>query len=737
MKNLILVLLALFFTLETFSQTIYKREKNFNFGDGSGNRVINFDRNPDGDTVSLTADTALFRLVINKDIYGQGNLLIDGASQFNSPLTLAADLLMTGTGALDLPVGTDLQRPISPNSGMIRFNSDSVSFEGYDGSAWGSLGGGLGAPEIYFVYDFEGAVDAADFTCDANLSVANDTTTPLWGNKSIILLQGATPPSVGAKCVGPNIAVPLGARGKRHIVKIPVVNGHNADEIAVNIYDVTNSVELGQAPLSVSSEAKYQQLIFQTNSTTENIRVEYEVLVQNASATAEFDNIYGQDRLDPVDIYASSEPVAYTPSSSAGFGTLAATNLKWARSGSYLLLTGNFTTGTVAASTANIALPNGLTIANGTPRVVGSYFRSTSSNTHGGAVLATAGDSFLEFSTNGVFGGDTVSAVSAANGDTIATTGGVVHFSSVAIPIAGWADKENFVAIKGFTANDISNTNDGFTFIADSSGVVSNEPDGLNWISGNGTIPTTGTYTYTVADGTFSSAPNCQVVEQDIGSTGNACYKDSRTTANEIWVSCYQRISGAAVNQAHSVSCSKSGDRIKESERVVLFKEGLYAPKCYLSDQKGNGTSGGSVSAGSYSARVLNSAVGDCSFLSLANGTTGTDGTANVINLPSGEYQVECSAPCFMCSDHRIKMVLDPLGTPSNAAFGTSEYSRSASDASQTRSTMRTSFPLTSQTQIQLQHFASAAGGGASGFGVATAAPDGEVYSECSITKLK
>ena len=83
MKNLILVLLALFFTLETFAQTIYKREKNFNFGDGSGNRVINFDRNPDGDTVSLTADTALFRLVINKDIpsysivYNERDLTID------------------------------------------------------------------------------------------------------------------------------------------------------------------------------------------------------------------------------------------------------------------------------------------------------------------------------------------------------------------------------------------------------------------------------------------------------------------------------------------------------------------------------------------------------------------------------------------------------------------------------------------------------------------------------------
>ena len=45
------------------------------------------------------------------------------------------------TGSLVLPVGTVAERPGAPTRGMIRYNSDDTTFEGYDGTAWGSLGG--------------------------------------------------------------------------------------------------------------------------------------------------------------------------------------------------------------------------------------------------------------------------------------------------------------------------------------------------------------------------------------------------------------------------------------------------------------------------------------------------------------------------------------------------------------------------------------------------------------------
>lgn len=70
--------------------------------------------------------------------------------------TFTGDVLLSGTGVLDLPVGTTAQRPGSPNSGMIRFNTDLTTFEGYNGSAWGSIGGGAtggGADQVFLEND--------------------------------------------------------------------------------------------------------------------------------------------------------------------------------------------------------------------------------------------------------------------------------------------------------------------------------------------------------------------------------------------------------------------------------------------------------------------------------------------------------------------------------------------------------------------------------------------------------
>ena len=47
----------------------------------------------------------------------------------------------SATGSSVVAAGTTAQRDGSPSAGMLRFNSTATSFEGYDGSAWGSIGG--------------------------------------------------------------------------------------------------------------------------------------------------------------------------------------------------------------------------------------------------------------------------------------------------------------------------------------------------------------------------------------------------------------------------------------------------------------------------------------------------------------------------------------------------------------------------------------------------------------------
>jgi len=60
-------------------------------------------------------------------------------------LTVSGNILMTGTGVLDIPVGTTAQRPGSANTGMFRYNSTLNQFEGYSSTGWGAIGGGAGA----------------------------------------------------------------------------------------------------------------------------------------------------------------------------------------------------------------------------------------------------------------------------------------------------------------------------------------------------------------------------------------------------------------------------------------------------------------------------------------------------------------------------------------------------------------------------------------------------------------
>lgn len=56
------------------------------------------------------------------------------------------------TGSAEIPSGTEAQRDSSPSAGYFRFNEDISKFEGYNGSAWGSVGGGAtggGSDEIF------------------------------------------------------------------------------------------------------------------------------------------------------------------------------------------------------------------------------------------------------------------------------------------------------------------------------------------------------------------------------------------------------------------------------------------------------------------------------------------------------------------------------------------------------------------------------------------------------------
>lgn len=67
-------------------------------------------------------------------------LAITGTAAVTGALTATLDSTFSSTGALIISKGTTGQRPTAV-SGMLRFNTTSTEFEGYNGTAWASVGG--------------------------------------------------------------------------------------------------------------------------------------------------------------------------------------------------------------------------------------------------------------------------------------------------------------------------------------------------------------------------------------------------------------------------------------------------------------------------------------------------------------------------------------------------------------------------------------------------------------------
>lgn len=96
--------------------------------------------------------------VVNALSYFSGTAAITAGAINNTPIgattpttgaftsltvpTVTSNTVFSATGSITLPNGTTAQQPGTPTAGMVRFNSTTGKFEGYDGSLWGPLGGG-------------------------------------------------------------------------------------------------------------------------------------------------------------------------------------------------------------------------------------------------------------------------------------------------------------------------------------------------------------------------------------------------------------------------------------------------------------------------------------------------------------------------------------------------------------------------------------------------------------------
>jgi hypothetical protein len=105
-----------------------------------------------GGTYTMTA-----AVITGGTITGITDLAVaDGGTGASTAANARTNLLAVGytatTGSAIIPNGTTGQRDGSPAAGYFRYNSTVGKFEGYNGTAWGSVGGGAtgaGGDEVF------------------------------------------------------------------------------------------------------------------------------------------------------------------------------------------------------------------------------------------------------------------------------------------------------------------------------------------------------------------------------------------------------------------------------------------------------------------------------------------------------------------------------------------------------------------------------------------------------------
>ena len=123
-----------------------------------------------------------------EEISLDANFTIAGGTLALASSVSVAALSVSGTGAVKVATGSTAQRP-TPVTGQFRFNTDLGKFEGYNGAAWGAVGGGAtggGSDEVFIE---NGQVVTANYTVPVGRNAM--TTGPIDINPGVIVTVSA------------------------------------------------------------------------------------------------------------------------------------------------------------------------------------------------------------------------------------------------------------------------------------------------------------------------------------------------------------------------------------------------------------------------------------------------------------------------------------------------------------------------------------------------------------------
>lgn len=373
--------------------------------------------------------------------------LIDGSPIENSTITGAS---IESPERIQLKQYDDLasaQADISNRNGgeLIYVNDIKKTFQvnddGLGTKTLAEISGGQGGVNYIENSDFEQGVDG--YTDDTNFTISQTELVAevLRGTASAKLSKAAVDAS------NEEISVPFTVSRADLSKKITISFEYDAsdpnyadNDILIGVRQDPNNtpiiIIINGEDLKGGKGTHYAQ--FQTDAS----QTEYELFFKvNSTNSSAYDVIIDDVKVGPREVVkgaAMTDWQSYTPTTQ-GFGS-ATINFQYKRSGDSIIIRGNLTAGTTTADEARINLPLGLSIggsASGT--TVGAWFRGVSVGSNGGAILATQGDSFLNFSASSVFNTTGTNPVTRANGNNVLASSERMYFTTTEIPIQGWS----------------------------------------------------------------------------------------------------------------------------------------------------------------------------------------------------------------------------------------------------------------------------------------------------------
>lgn len=141
--------------------------------------------------IALASGNAALVSAATAQASGNAALVIAVAALPASGGTLTGNVANTASGYFELPEGTTGERPASPSAGMVRFNTSTGKYEGYNGFVWRPLGNvptGSGVDEVFYEND---QIVTGSYEITSNKNAMSAGTISLASGVTVVIPSGS------------------------------------------------------------------------------------------------------------------------------------------------------------------------------------------------------------------------------------------------------------------------------------------------------------------------------------------------------------------------------------------------------------------------------------------------------------------------------------------------------------------------------------------------------------------